>query len=263
MNRINRFGIFTAFLFLFAAAGAYTQELSGYDIMRLVDEQYAGDTATYKLTMTLSSGRGAPRIREVSYYFKDYGDTDKILMVFQSPRDVAGTGYLSFSYDDESKDDDMWLYLPAMRRVRRITGSGKNDDFMGTDFTYEDMGSRSLSKDTFAFQGEESIDGETCRKVEAKPKDRSDPYGRRVIWVRRDSNIIAAVDYYDRQDKLLKTLRVSGIQKIDNIWTALKMEMNNVQNKHSTRIEMSEIKFNIPLDDSLFAVTTLERGNLR
>ncbi|MDR2303756.1 MAG: outer membrane lipoprotein-sorting protein [Treponema sp.] len=265
MNKRSSFSIFAVvlFLFVFGTVAVFSQELSGYDIMRLADERYTGDTARYKLTMTLSSGRGAPRVREVSYYFKDYGDTDKILMVFQSPRDVAGTGYLSFSYDDESRDDDMWLYLPAMRRVRRITGSGKNDDFMGTDFTYEDMGSRSLARDTFAFQGEESIDGTACRIVEAKPKDRNDPYGRRVIWVRKDSDIIAAADYYDRQGKLLKTLRVSGIQKIDDIWTVLKMEMINVQNKHSTLIEMSEIQFNIPLDDTLFSVTTLERGNLR
>jgi outer membrane lipoprotein-sorting protein len=263
MNRVNRLTVFFSVVFLLGAGGVFAQELSGYDIMKMVDERYTGETAQYKLSMTLASGRGAPRIREVSYYFKDYGDTDKILMVFQSPRDVAGTGYLSFSYDDESKDDDMWLYLPAMRRVRRITGSGKNDDFMGTDFTYEDMGSRSLAKDTFTFQGEELIDNEPCRRVEALPKDRSDPYGRRVIWVRKDSNIIAAADYYDRQDKLLKTLRVSNIQRIDDIWTALKMEMTNVQNKHSTVIEMSEIKFNLPLDDTLFAVTTLERGNLR
>jgi outer membrane lipoprotein-sorting protein len=264
MNKINSFNFFAALLFLcVSGTTVFAQELSGYDIMKLADERYAGDTAQYKLRMTLASGRGAPRIREVSYYFKDYGDTDKILMVFQSPRDVAGTAYLSFSYDDESRDDDIWLYLPAMRRVRRITGSGKNDDFMGTDFTYEDMGSRSLSKDTFTFKGEESIDGEACRVVEALPKDKSDPYGRRVVRVRKDSHIIAAVDYYDRQNKLLKTLRVSGIQKIDNIWTALKMEMTNVQNKHATLIEMSEIKFNIPLDDTLFAVTTLERGNLR
>jgi outer membrane lipoprotein-sorting protein len=251
------------FLFVSGTVGIFAQDLSGYDIMRLADERYTGDTAQYKLSMTLSSGRGAPRLREVSYYFKDYGDTDKILMVFQSPRDVAGTGYLSFSYDDESKDDDMWLYLPAMKRVRRITGSGKNDDFMGTDFTYEDMGSRSLAKDTFNFQREELIDGEVCRVVEALPKDRSDPYGRRVIWVRKDSAVIAAADYYDRQGKLLKTLKVSGIQKIDNIWTALKMEMTNTQNKHSTLIEISGIKFNLPLEDNLFAVTTLERGNLR
>jgi outer membrane lipoprotein-sorting protein len=260
---MNKYSWLILFLFVSGTTGVFAQELSGYDIMRLADERYTGDTAQYKLSMTLSSGRGAPRLREVSYYFKDYGDTDKILMVFQSPRDVAGTGYLSFSYDEESKDDDMWLYLPAMRRVRRITGSGKNDDFMGTDFSYEDMGSRSLAKDTFTFQKEEVIDGAVCQVVEALPKDRSDPYGRRVIWVRKDSHIIAAADYYDRQGKLLKTLRVSNIQQIDNIWTALKMEMTNVQSNHATVIEMSGIQFNLPLDDTLFAVTTLERGNLR
>jgi outer membrane lipoprotein-sorting protein len=255
--------VIAAILFSFFAGMSGAQDLSGYDIMKQADERYAGDTARYTLRMTLTSGRGAPRVREVSYYFRDYGDTEKILMVFQSPRDVAGTGYLSFSYDDENRDNDMWLYLPAMRRVRRITGSGKNDDFMGTDFTYEDMGSRSLGKDTFVFQGEESIDGEPCRVVEARPKDRGDPYGRRVVWVRRDSGVIASVDYYDRQDRLLKTLRVSGIRQIDGIWTAQKMEMTNVQSKHSTLIEISGIQFNLPLEDSLFAVTTLERGNLR
>jgi outer membrane lipoprotein-sorting protein len=260
---MNNGNFFFLVLFTFGTLNAFAQAPSGYDIMKLADDRYTGDTAQYKLSMTLSSGRGAPRVREVSYYFKDYGDTDKILMVFQSPRDVAGTGYLSFSYDDEARDDDMWLYLPAMRRVKRITGSGKNDDFMGTDFSYEDMGSRSLAKDTFNFQGEEAIDGEACRVVEALPKDKSDPYGRRVVWVRKDSHVIAAADYYDRQGKLLKTLRVSGIQKIDNIWTALKMEMTNVQDKHSTVIEISEIKFNLPLADNLFAVTELERGNLR
>jgi outer membrane lipoprotein-sorting protein len=237
----------TVFLLIAGAVQVSAQTPNGYDVMKLADDRYAGNTAQYKLTMTLESGRGAPRIREVSYYFKDYGDTDKILMIFGSPRDVAGTGYLSFSYDDESKDDDMWLYLPAMKRVRRITGSGKNDDFMGTDFTYEDMGSRSLGKDTFDLSGEEAVEGEPCWTVEARPKDGKDPYGRRVIWVRKDSYIINAVDYYDRQDRLLKTLRVSGIRQIDGIWTAQKMEMTNVQNRHSTVIEMSDIQFNLPL----------------
>jgi hypothetical protein len=212
--------------------------------------------------MTLISGRGAPRIREVSYYFKDYGDTEKILMAFKSPRDVAGTGYLSFSYDD-GRDDDIWLYVPAIKRIRRITGSGKNDDFMGTDFTYEDMGSRSLDKDNFTLQGEERIDGEPCWVVEARPKDSRDPYGRRVIRVRKDSSVLNAVDYYDRQNRLLKELRVSGIRQIDGIWTAHKMEMTNIQSRHSTVIEMTDIRFNIPLDESLFAVSSLERENLR
>jgi outer membrane lipoprotein-sorting protein len=263
MKRTNKFTVtaLAVVVLLLAGTAALPGQTPGaYDIMKRADERYGGDTARYKLTMTLASGRGSPRLREVSYYFKDYGDTDKVLMFFNSPRDVAGTGYLSFTYDDDAKDDDIWLYLPAMKRVRRITGSGKNDSFMGTDFTYEDMGSRSLARDEFSLRGEEAAEGGPCWVVEAKPKDARDPYGRRVIWVRQDSYIITAVEYYDRQDRLLKTLRVSGISQIDGVWTAQKMEMTNVQDKHTTTIEMSEIRFNVPLDDSLFAVTSLERG---
>ncbi|MDR2069573.1 MAG: outer membrane lipoprotein-sorting protein [Spirochaetaceae bacterium] len=251
------------FLLLAGRTELSGQSLSAYEIMKRADERYTGDTAQYELAMTLISGRGAPRVREVDYYFKDYGDTEKILMGFKSPRDVAGTGYLSFSYDDESKDDDIWLYLPAMKRVRRITGSGKNDSFMGTDFTYEDMGNRSLGKDDFTLQGEETVEGAPCWVVEAKAKDRRDPYGRRVIRVRKDTYMLAAVDYYDRQDRPLKTLRISGIDQIDGIWTAQKMEMTNVQDKHTTVIDISDIRFNIPLEDSLFTVTNLERGSGR
>jgi outer membrane lipoprotein-sorting protein len=258
------FAAATLLLLMTGAAPAQAPSgTEGYDIMKRVDERHTGDTARYRLTMTLRSGRGAPRVREVDYYFKDYGDTEKILMGFKSPRDVAGTGYLSFSYDDESKDDDLWLYLPAMKRVRRITGSGKNDSFMGTDFTYEDMGSRSLGKDDFTLRGEEVLEGEACWIVEARPKDSRDPYGRRLVWVRKDTYVINAVDYYDRQDRLLKTLRVSGIEQIDGIWTARKMEMTTVQDQHSTVIDMSEIQFNMPLEDSLFTVAALERGTTR
>jgi hypothetical protein len=257
------FIVFTAVVFPLTAGRIFAQTQNGYDIMKQADDRYTGDTAQYNLSMTINSGRGAPRIREVSYYFKDFGDNEKVLMVFKNPRDVAGTSYLSFSYDDESKDDDIWLYLPALKRVRRIIGSGKNDDFMGTDFTYEDMGSRSLSKDTFTLQGEASIDGAPCWLVEARAKDRKDPYGRRLIHVRKDSYVTGAIDYYDRRNRLFKELRVTGIRQIDGIWTAGKMEMTNVQNKHSTLIEMSDIRYNLPLDDSLFAVTNLEQGSAR
>jgi outer membrane lipoprotein-sorting protein len=265
MEKRNSVTVFAAALFLLFAglADLSAQSPSGYEIMRLSDDRYTGDTARYKLTMTLNSGRGAPRVRELAYYYKDYGDTEKVLMYFNSPRDVAGTGYLSFSYDDESADDDNWLYLPAMKRVRRIAGAGKNDSFMGTDFTYEDMGSRSLGKDEFSLRGEEAVDGQPCWVVEARPKDSRDHYGRRLIRVRQDSYVLAAVDYYDRQDRLLKTLRISGIGQIDGIWTAQKMEMTNLQDRRSTVIAMSDIQFNTPLEDSLFTVAALERGNPR
>jgi hypothetical protein len=260
---MNGFTVFIAAVLLFTGTAGLSAQNSGgsaagYEIMKLADERYTGDSAQYRLTMTLVSGRGSPRVRDVMYYFKDYGDTEKVLMVFRSPRDVAGTAYLSFSYDDD-RDDDIRLYLPAMRRVRRITGTGKNDDFMGTDFTYEDMGSRDLDKDDFTLLPDDTVDGEPCWVVEARPKDGRDPYGRRQIRVRKDSCFISAVDYYDRQDRLLKTLRVSGILQIDGIWTAEKMEMTNLQNRHSTVIEMSEMRFNVSLDDGLFDAANLER----
>jgi hypothetical protein len=121
----------------------------------------------------------------------------------------------------------------------------------------------SLGKDEFSRVREAAVDDAACWAVEAKAKDGKDPYSRRVVWVRKDSSVFAAVDYYDRQDRLLKTLRVSGIEAIDVIWTAQKMEMTNVQDKHSTVIAISEIRFNIPLGDSLFAAANLERGNPR
>jgi outer membrane lipoprotein-sorting protein len=235
---------------------------TGYDIMKEADGRYVGDTAKYTLTMTLVSKRGSPRVRELGYYFKDYGDTSKTVMVFRSPRDVEGTCYLAWSYEGD-RDDDTWIYLPGMKRTHRVSGSGRNDDFMGSDFTYEDMGDRSLSKDDFTLKGEETVDGASCWVVEAKAKDPRDPGAVRLIRVRKDNYVTAGVEYYDRQGKLFKRLRVSGIRQVDGIWTTSKMEMSNVLNEHSTVIEIKDMAFNAPVDDSLFTVAAMEQGRLR
>jgi len=229
------------------------------EIMKMVDERYQGDTAQYSLIMTLQPKKGSPRVREISYYFKDDGDTEKILMFFRSPKDVAGTGYLVHSYDSD-KDDDAWLYLPAVERVRRIAGSASNDSFMGTDFSYEDINGRSLSKDAYTLSGETSVDGQPCWIIEAKAKDAKETIARRLITVRKDNYVIAGASYFDRRDKETKRLTVSGITQIDGIWTAIKMEMSDLSSGHTTSIEIKNPRFNLPLDDSLFTTNTLERG---
>jgi len=229
------------------------------EIMKKVDERYQGDTAQYSLVMTLQPKKGSPRVREISYYFKDAGDTEKILMFFRSPKDVAGTGYLVFSYDAD-KDNDAWLYLPAVERVRRIASSSSGDSFMGTDFSYEDINGRPLTKDAYAISGEASVDGEPCWIIEAKAKDAKETVARRLISVRKDNHVIAAARYFDRRDKETKRLTVSGITQIDGIWTAVKMEMAFLSSGHSTSIEIKNPRFNLPLDDSLFTTNTLERG---
>jgi outer membrane lipoprotein-sorting protein len=235
---------------------------TGYDIMKEAGGRYQGDTATYTLTMTLISTRGSPRVRELGWYFKDYGDTAKTVMVFRSPRDVEGTCYLAWSYDS-GKDDDTWIYLPGMKRTRRISGSGRNDEFMGSDFTYEDMGDRGLSKDEFTLKGEETVDGAACWIIEAKAKDVRDPSATRILRIRKDNYVIAGAEYYDRQGKLFKRLTVSGIRQVDGIWIASKMEMTNVLKEHRTVIEIKDTAFNTAVEDSLFTVAAMEQGRLR
>lgn len=239
------------------------QEMTGYGIMKKSDELDTGKSSRYSVTMTLISKTGRKRERSILVFSKDYGDMEKTVMSFQAPKDVSGVGYLTWEYDEKGKDDDMWLYMPALKKVRRIAGSAKNDDFMGTDFTYEDMGSRDLDKDTHTIKGEEDINGSPCWIIESVPKQKGEAYSRRTIWVRKDNFVIAKIDFYDRQEKLLKQLSVSDIRQINGIWTSGRMEMKNVQDSHTTVIELKNVEYNVPINDSFFSAAALERGNIK
>jgi hypothetical protein len=252
-----------AVLLLVATTSLLAQTLTGEEIMRRADDRYTGDTGKNTTIITLINKRGNSRIREIISYTKDYGDTEKNVMVFTEPRDVAGVGYLAYSYDEIGKDDDTWLFLPAMKRSRRISGSSKNDYFMGTDFTYDDMGDRKVEEDTHTLKGEEQINGSSCWIIESVPKESGYIYSRRVSWIRQDVLIAVKVEYYDRQGELQKILCTSDITEIDGIWTVRHMEMDNIQNKHRTILEIKDILYNLPVEDSFFSVATLERGRIR
>ena len=249
------------------ASSLFAQELTGYEIAKRADEVDDGKTSSYTATMTLTNKKGSKRIREIFMRKKDYGDVEKSVIVFTVPKDVTGVAYLSFDYPDKadgSKDEsDSWLYMPAMKKVRRISGSGKDDEFMGSDFTYADMGERGLSKDTFTLLGSEDVDGADCWKVEAKAKDKSEKTQRRILWFRKDNYILAKGEFYNRTDKLERELSCSDIKQIDGIWTTGKMFMKNVKSGHSTLLETKDVKYNIELSDSLFTVSVIERGNVR
>lgn len=246
---------------------AFAQQPTGYDIAKRADEVDKGETSSYTATMTLVDKKGSKRVREIMMKSKDYGDTEKSVVVFTTPKDVAGVAYLMFEYDDApdgtSKDSDNWLYMPAMKKTRRISGSSKGDDFMGTDFTYEDMGDRGLSKDTFNLLGEETVAGNECWKVECLAKDKTEKNPRRIVWYRKDSYMVQKAEFYDRQNNLQRVLECSNIKKIDGIWTTGKMYIKNVLTNHSTLLEMKDVKYNQPLNDNIFTVASLERGTVR
>ncbi len=250
-------------LLLIAAAPLTAQAPDGEEVMRMVDDRYTGETSRNTTTITLINKRDNSRVREIISYTKDYGDTEKNVMVFQQPRDVAGVGYLAYSYDEIGKDDDTWLFLPALKRSRRISGSSRNDYFMGTDFTYDDMGDRKVEEDTHNLTGEVIIEGHPCWVVESIPRESGYIYSRRVTWIRQDVLIAIKVEYYDRQGDLQKILTTSDIAEIDGIWTVRRIEMDNIQKEHRTILEFKDIQYNLRVEDSFFSVATLERGRIR
>ena len=161
------------------------------------------------------------------------------------------------------KDSDNWLYMPAMKKVRRISGSESGGDFMGTDFTYDDMGDRALSKDNFTLLGDETLDGEACWKIECNSKSATEKDPRRIVWIRKDNYLMQKAEFYDKQNKLHRLFTASDIKKIDGIWTTCKMKMENVQTGHFTVIETKDVMHNQAVNDSVFTVSALERGAVK
>ncbi|PIE70695.1 MAG: outer membrane lipoprotein-sorting protein [Deltaproteobacteria bacterium] len=234
---------------------------TGREIMTWVDDRPDGDDRHAIMKMTLINKRGRQRVRELESFSKDEGRDRKSVMVFKSPADVKGTAFLSWNYDDPQKEDDKWLYMPALRKVRRISGASRNEYFMGSDFTYDDMGDRNVDEDTHTLLGEAVIDGHNCWKVASVPVDPEDMYTRKIFWVDQESLLVLKGEYYDK-DGLLKNYRVHAFEQQDGIWSILRSEMDNVSRNHKTLMETHSIRYNTGLKDQLFKVSTIQRGRI-
>ena len=243
---------------------------SGYDIMKKADEVAEPKTSSSTASLTIHSKKGSDRIREVIMKSKDYGDVSKEVIVFTSPKDVSGTGYLMFEYKEDSngnkKDSDNWLYLPAMKKTRRIASSGSESEgsFMGTDFTYQDMGDRSLNKYDYNLLGEEAVDGVDCYKVECISKEGTEKDPRYITYISKADYIMRKCEFYDRQNQLHRVLTCTDFTVIKGFTTAQKMKMENVQTGTWSLIETKNIAYDEEdIDDSLFTVAALEKGRIR
>lgn len=246
---------------LFAAAILMAQPLTGDQVAAKVHDRPDGDTRYCEINLTLINKNGSKRVRELKSYSKDYGKDRKTIMFFLYPGDVKGTGFLTWDYDRTDKEDDKWLYLPAMKKTRRISGSSsKTDYFMGSDFTYDDMGRRNLSEDTHTLLREETVDGHMCWVLQSVPKTTGEIYTKRISWIRQDCLIPVRVEYYDKLNKLHRLLVATDIKQIDGFWTIGKMNMKNVQTNHETALIFKNYKYNAPANDNMFTVSQLEKG---
>ena len=229
-------------------------------IMQAVYNRADGEDRTSTMTMTLENKQGRQRVRTLESYSKDYGQDRKSMMIFQAPADVKGTMYLSWEYDDPTREDDKWLYMPAVKKDRRISGTSRNEYFMGSDFTYDEMDRRHPSKDRYTLLGEEQFLGFACWKIEAIPLE-PETYAKRILLVGKEAELILKGEYFDK-DGLLKVFEAKEVRKIDNFWTMTISQMTNTAREHKTILHTKDMKYNRGLDDALFTVSTLQRGRI-
>jgi outer membrane lipoprotein-sorting protein len=255
-------GIILTLLIMPITVSAETPEEKGLSIAKEADWRNNGfQDNTSNMLMTLRNKHGQESIRRIRVKTLEVkGDGDKSLTIFDNPRDVKGTSFLNFTH--KTGDDDQWLYLPALKRVKRISSRNKSGSFMGSEFAYEDIASQELEKYTYKWIKDEVYDGRECFVVEFYPVDKKNSgYTRQVSWVDKEEYRTLKVEYFDRKKSHLKTLAFKGYEKyIDKFWRADEMNMVNHQNGKSTSLVFSDYKFKTGLKDKDFTKNSLKRA---
>ncbi len=264
-NSFSMFPLITSFLIptvlCVSSAFSETAEEKGLAIAMESDRRDDGfGDYTADMTMTLKNKQGKESKRIIrSKTLEAPGDGDKSLSIFDTPRDVKGTAFLSFSH--KTGDDEQWLYLPALKRVKRINSRNKSGSFMGSEFAYEDIASQETEKYTYKHLREEKYQGQLCFVGESYPVDiKNSGYTKRISWVDTTEYRLMKVEFYDRKASLLKTLTASGYQQyLDTYWRADTMNMVNHQTGKSTTLVWNNYVFQTGLTANDFNSTSLKR----
>lgn len=243
------------------AATAETPEEKGLAIAQEADRRDKGfGDFTADMLMVLRNRHGQKSERNIRIRTLEVaGDGDKTLSIFDTPRDVKGTAFLTFTH--KVGDDDQWLYLPALKRVKRISARNKSGSFMGSEFAYEDIASQEVEKYTYKWIRDDVLNGRECVVLERYPVDKKHSgYTREVAWIDKGEYRTWKVEYYDRKNALLKTLTIKEYKKyLGNYWRPDEMIMVNHQNGKSTTLYWSDYKFRVGLKDRDFSKHSLKR----
>lgn len=212
-----------------------------------------------KQVMVLKDRKGRESKRELRVQILELEEQgDRLLFLFDEPRDVRGTALLIHSNEDQP--DDQWFYLPATNRVTRLNSSGQSKSFMGSEFSYEDMNPPEVSKFTYKYLRDEPCDELNCTVSERVPVTKGSNYSRQVVWYDDQAYRVWKIEYYDRRGDHLKTLTVSDYEQyLDEYWFAQTMVMTNHVNGKSTTLNWSDFEFQVDLDEDDFTQTSLRR----
>jgi len=258
-------------LSVFSACLLAEESLSGMEIMQRVNQVNLGDDVSQDVEMILINKAGKEKRKVARSFRKRFGDgplkETRTVMFFSAPEAVAGTAFLSWDYDDPSKQDKQWLYLPRMNQSKRIAGNDKRLAFMGTDFSHADMALRNIHRYDYKILGTEKLGGQTVWVIEGVPLNQEEiaesGYTRSVLYVRQDNFIVVRAINSVKKGNKEKQLDVLGLDKIGEYWVQKEVIMetrkgDNVLSK--TIMRTDNIQFDQGLDDMLFTVRSMENG---
>jgi hypothetical protein len=258
-------------LALLALAGgpeaARAEPLTGRQIMDRVDNRNDGDRSVQDLNMLLIDRNGSTRTRRFRMWRRDVGKDVQSILFFLAPADVEDTGLLTYDYDDPERDDEQWLYLPALKKTKRIAIGDKSGSFMGSDFSYADMTERNLAHYDYKLLKEDMLDGVKVWQVEALPNTPKEVdqtgYTRLIHVVRQDNDMMVRTVAWLQRGGRMKYFEVKKLEQIEGIWVPTQMEMTTRKGDttlHKTLLDLENVHFDQPMDESRFSVRQLEKG---
>ena len=261
MNHVKNILLLTTLLLTPVIANAETAEEKGLAIAVEADKRDTGfEDFTANMVMELRNKQGDVSTRTIRLKTLEVtGDGDKSMSIFDKPADVKGTAFLTFSH--AIKPDEQWLYLPALKRVKRINSKNKSGPFMGSEFAYEDLASQEIEKYTYKYIRDEQLNGVDFFVMERYPAYEHSGYTRQVAWVNKEKYVAEKIEFYDRKNDLLKTLVNTGYQQyLDQYWRPSEMLMENHQTGKSTLLTWQDYKFKNGLEDKDFSRNSLKRA---
>lgn len=230
---------------------------------------YAGNDMKARILMKLIDKGGQERIRDLTMLRKNYAEggessyaeasegRQKYFIYFHQPSDVRDTTFMVYKYPD--KDDDRWLFIPAIDLVKRIAANDKFSSFVGSDFTYEDISGRKPEEDTHALLKEEEVNGRNCFVIESTPRGRSE-YTKKISWIDKQNFLPLKEEFYDKQDELYRQFEAQEIKDINGIPAIVKRVMKNVKTGHRTEVTFQDIAYNLGIEDDIFSERYLRKA---
>lgn len=251
----KHFCLFLIFL-IFLVPLSVQAEMTGKEIMEEKKKRHEVNSELIDEVMILVDRKGNKKKRLLEKFDKKTKEgLFRILTVFVEPTDINGTAMLT--WEQNERDDDQWLYLPSQRKLQRIAQGSKKGYFMGTDLTYEDMEPEEISDYNYTIVGSEKIDGQDCFIIESVPankkKKKESGYGKRKIWIRKDNFFDVKIEFFDRRDRIIKTMTNHDLINIEGtVWRPKKVLVDNHKRKHKTLIGLKKIQINVPVEDVIF-----------